>query len=254
MLGSLIGAGLGGLVGALADPAKANFVNPNFINQFSGPLGTATRDSFTFNQDPNRQGAVDFANSQLQGQLGNALSAVDPNRIAAFQNAFINARRPQLETNLQQQKQKLNANISGQGLAGSSSSIFAQGQNELNANQQRQQLLNQGILGGEALANQALLQNLQRFNAANMFSQQDINNRLNAFSTTNSAFNRANAFELQRNNLLNALAQKRAAQSQNKFKNIIGGVVAGTGFGDLLGGSNTLEKAFKLFQGGQSFA
>ena len=246
-LGSLIGAGIGGIAGALAPSGKAAFVNPNLITKFSGPLGTATRDGFTFNQDANRQAAVDFANQNLQGQLGNVLSAVDPNRIAAFQNAFINARRPQLEQALAQQQNKLNANIAGQGLAGSSSSLLAQALGRQLANQQRNQLFNQGIIGGENLANQALNQNLARFNAANAFSQQDIGNRLNAFNTTQNAFLNQNQFELGLNRRINELAKARAAQSQNRAKNIIGGITAGaqlgSGFGGGFGGGSGASAA-----------
>jgi len=241
---ALIGAGVGGLLGAFAPQDKAaNLVNPDFRTSFKGPLGTADRDGFTFSQDPNRQGAVDFANQGLQGALGNVLAGADQGRIDRFQNAFINARRPQLETALQQQGQNLNSNIAGQGLTGSSSSIFAQGQQQRNANEQRSQLFNQGILGGEALADQALRQSLSQFKAANAFSQGDINNRLAAQAGTTSALNQGNASAAMQANTLNGIELERNKQQNeiggSRWANIIGGITAGGSLGGSFGGGGT---------------
>jgi hypothetical protein len=239
---------LGGLAGAFAPSGKANFVNPNFLSQFKGPMGTSTREGFKFSQDPNRQAAVDFSNQQLQGQLANVFAGASPERISQFQNAFIDARRPQLEEALTQQKQALEAGISGQGRAGSSAALFSQGRQGELANRQRSELFNQGIMGGEALANQALQQNLTKFDAGRAFSQQDIGNQLQAFNQTQGAFDRGNQLELQKNQLLNQLAQKRAAQSGNKWKNIIGGIAAGASLGQGFGGS--FSDLFSGFGGG----
>lgn len=255
-LGSLIG----GIAGAFAPkPGVANFTQPDFVNQFSGPFGTATREGFEFDQDPNRQAAVDFANLGLEGSLADVMAGASPERIAEFQNAFLQARRPQLEEGITQQRQASEAGAAGQGITGSSADIFRRGREGELANRQRTQLFGESIMGGEALANQALQQDLAQLGATQGLSQQDFANQMAAMQGATGALRGSNQLELQRSRLANELEQKRAAQETNRrmapWKNVIGGITAGAGFGglsNLFGGGGVSGSAASPL-GGRSF-
>jgi len=236
-LGGLAGGVIGGLAGGLFGSKKktVNLVKPKTINQFQGPLGTATSTGFNFSQDPTRQTAIDaanqkfvgsvnafdpttinqtapsqlatnlagqgltgslqslagrqdinaqsgnanLANANLSGLLNNGL-AIDPARLNAFRDAFIQARSPTLENSLTNQQNALNASQGAKGTVGSSGSLLANQLFQESANRQRNSLQNQGIVGSENLANQALNQDLARLGAFNNVGQQGFNNQLAA--------------------------------------------------------------------------
>jgi len=246
--GGLLGGALGGLAGGFLPSNKAAFTYPNFLTSFKGPLGTSTRNGFTFSQDPARQAAVDAANQRLSGLLSQIAQGPSKATEIKFRDAFLAPRQARLNTQLQQQKQNLNANIAGQGLGGGSAALFAQGQQGVNANQQRNNLFNEAVSGGQALADRNLNQLINQFGLNSNLSQQDINNRLSAFGQTQGAFNAGNQFELAKSQFMNNLAQQRAAQSQNKLKDIFGGIVAGSGLGDALN-QKSFEPFLNLFGG-----
>jgi len=247
----LLGGALGGIAGGLIPSRKADFTNPDFINRFTGPLGTSTRTGFTFSQDPARQAAVDAANQRLSGLLSQIAQGPSKATETKFRDAFLAPRQARLNQQLKQQKQNLNANIAGQGLGGGSAALFAQGQQGVNANQQRNDLFNQAVFGGQQQADRNLSQLINQFSLNQGLSQQDINNRLAAFGQTQGAFNNQNNFELQKAGFMNKLAQARASQSQNRLQDIFGGITAGAGLGDLLGGAkqSSFEGLFNLFGG-----
>lgn len=259
-LGGLAGGLAGGLFGG--KPSAPAFVQPEDIKSFAGPLGTATKTGFDFQQDPSRQAAVDFANQQLLGGLQNVMQGFDPGRMEQFKSAWLGARRPELERSITQQAGQRRAGISGQGLAGTSGAILAEQAGQEGATRLREQLMSEAVMGGEALAQQDFAQRLQQLGAMGGLSQQDIGNMLNAFGTTQTALQGQQANALARAAMQNQIATGQAAaggDSQNALlRNIFGGVKAGAGlggmdFGGLFGGGGLSGSAASPL-GGRSFA
>lgn len=246
----LAGAGLGGILGGLSNPSSPNFVNPNFIDQFNvNGVGSSTNSGFKSGRSRSFMDALRTAEGSLNPLLQQILNSNSTGNGEKFQNAFINARRPQLEQSLQQQRQRLNANIASQGLAGSSSSIFAQGQQGKNANQQRNELFNQGILGGQALQQQDLQNLLAKFGSASNLSQQNFGNTLQSALGLGGLLNQNNQSEINKANSLNGIAQARNASSGNLLKSILSGAIGGAGIGNLFTGAGGFDFG-SLFGGG----
>ena len=263
-----LGAGLGGLAGGLfgSKPSVPQFVQPEDVKSFAGPLGIATKTGFDFSQDPSRQGAVDFANQQLLGGLQNVMQGFDPGRMQQFRDAFLGARRPELERSITQQAGQRRAGAAGQGLAGSSGAVLAEQAGQEGATRLREQLMNEAIMGGEALAQQDFAQRLQQLSAMGGLSQQDIGNMLNAFGATQGALQGQQSNALARagmqNQLIGQTAAAQDAASGSRLKNIFGGIKAGAGlggmdfssFGNMFGGGGGVTGSAANPLGGRSFA
>jgi len=258
---NLVGAGLGALGGAFgaSNRTSPTLVNPNFISNFKvGGVGNSTANGFTADRSAGFNNALGTAESSLNPLLSQILNHNSLGNQERFTNAFINSRRPQLETALQQQTQNLNKNIAGQGLAGSSSSIFAQGQNARNANEQRNQLFNQGILGGQALQQQDLQNLLGKFNLSQGLSQQNFGNTLQSALGLGGLLNQNNQSAINQADALNniAIARNKFANQNNgnMLSSILSGAIGGAGLGNLfggLGGGGSLSSMFGgLFGGG----
>jgi len=120
-----------------------------------------------------------IANSNVNSILNNGL-AIDPARLNSFRDAFIQARSPTLENALTNQQNAINASQGAKGTTGSSGSLLQNQLFQQSANRQRNALQNQGIVGAENLANQALNQDLSRLGAFQNIGQQGFNNQLAA--------------------------------------------------------------------------
>jgi len=254
LLGSGLGILGGGLLGALSNKKGPSFSTPNFINNFGvNGVGTATNSGFT----PGRSGAFNNALGTAEGSLNPLLQQILNHGSNAntqrFQDAFINARRPQLDTALKQRKQNLNSNIAGQGLGGSSAALFAQGQNARNNNEQLNQLFNQGILGGQALQQQDLQNLIGKFGLSNNLTQQNFNNTLQSALGLGGLLNQNNQSAINRTNALNQIrnAQFNSDKNNSMLSSILSGAIGGAGFGNLLGGKGGFDLG-SLFSGGGS--
>jgi len=260
-LGGLLGAGLGGILGGLTNTNASSPLlrDPRFINSFGvGGVGTSTANGFTAGRSGAFNKALGTAEGALNPLLQQILGNSSANGVRGFRNAFINARRPQLERSIRNNRNRLNANIAGQGLSGSSSSILAQNEANRSANEQRNQLFNQGILGGQALQQQNLQNLFNKFNTAQGLSQQNFSNTLQSAlglggllnSNNQSAINQADAL----NNI--AIARNKFANQNNgnMLSSILSGAIGGAGLGNLfggLGGGGSLSSMFGgLFGGG----
>jgi len=216
---------------------KPDLVNPARIGKFQGALGTATPTGFGFSQDKNRQSAVDSANLGLRQLLEGGLGA-DAGRLENFRRAFFNARSPALERLLAQQQQASAARSGARGTQTNSADIYRNVLQNQAANEQRQNLLNQSILGSESLADRLLRNNLAQLQGLGSLSQQDIGNRLAAQQATMNALFGSQRNELNFNNAINALAQKRADNENAAGQNFLGTAagIAGLGLTGLGGG------------------
>ena len=230
-------AALGGLAGALSHKGAPAFVTPNFHGSFNvNGVGKSTGDGFTADRSLGFMNALRGAEGSLNPLLQKILNSNSTGNAEKFQNAFVNARRPQLDRALAQRTDRLNSNISGQGLSGSSASLLAQYQNARSNNEQIQQLLNQGIIGGQALQQQDLQNNLNKFGLANNFSQQNFGNTLQSALGLGGLLNQNNQMEINKANALNGIAQARNASSGNMLSSILSGVQGGLSIGSGLSG------------------
>jgi len=245
---ALIGAGLGALAGGLTHKKKTvpSFVTPKFVTRLGvGGVGAATANGFTPDRSTGFNNAVGTAENNLNPLLNGILNHGSTGNTERFQNAFINARRPQLDTALQQRKQNLNSNIAAQGLGGSSAALFAQGQNARNNNEQIQQLLNQGIVGGQALQQQDLQNQINKFGLANNLSQQNFGNTLQSALGLGGLLNQNNQSAINQANALNGIASARAqAADMNKgglMSSILSGAIGGASLGKGISGMGEEE-------------
>ena len=246
-LGGLAGGLAGGLFGK--KPSVPQFVQPEDIKSFTGPLGTASKTGFDFSQDPSRQAGVDYSNQQLLGGLQKVMQGFDPGRMQGFKDAWLAPRRPERERSIQQQAGQRRAGLSGQGLTGSSGAIMAEQAGQEGATRLREQLMNQAVMGGEALAQQDFQQRLQQLGAMGGMSQQDIANQMNAFAVSQNALQGQQANALARARMQNQnIAGTTAAQNAGKdstLTNILGGIKAGVGMGGI-----DYTNPFSAFGGG----
>jgi len=255
MFGSLIGAGLGALAGGLThrNSTVPSFVNPNLVTKLNvGGVGTSTANGFKAGRSNGFNNAVGTAENNLNPLLNSILNHGSNANTQRFQNAFINARRPQLDTALQQRKQNLNSNIAAQGLGGSSAALFAQGQNARNNNEQIQQLLNQGILGGQALQQQDLQNQISNFGLANNLSQQNFGNTLKSALGLGGLLNQNNQSAINQANVLNGIAQARAQAADLNKGGLMSAILSGAIGGASLGGGSLGDSISSLFSGGGS--
>ena len=205
------GAAIGGVAGGLGlfggggggGPAV---VPPERINQYHSAFGTATPEGVTRYEDPN-QSNIDMARQGTTDILAGGLGAGDA-RLNEFQNAYFDARSPELERNIALQQQQQNIQSATRGTTGSSSDLFREALSNQQANEQRGNLLNQAIQGRENLANQALNQDLARAQYYGGVTQQGFNNQMGAAQFG-----------------ANSLAQSQG--SANAFSNAASGVAAG---------------------------
>jgi len=216
-IGTAIGAGLGGLAGGLFG-GKSKKAPPMEIARqraaFSGPLGRSTQTGFTYNALPGQLQAAGTSGTQLNQLLSQGL-AIDPNRQARYQQAYYASRAPDMIRQQKQQQNQLNNARAASGQSGSMAAIL--GGSLLADNQARQlaQLQSQSVLGGEALANQALQQDAMRANVYNQQLQQLFGNRLNAMTGTQNAYNAQAQLDL-------AFVNQRNAARQGQFGTNLG--------------------------------
>jgi len=243
MLGSLIGAGIGALAGGLTHNNKTvpTFRNPNFVNSVGvNGVGTATANSFKSDRSTGFNNAVGTAENNLNPLLNGILNHGSNANTEKFQNAYINARRPQLDQSIANRKNQLNSNIARQGLGGSSAALLAQNMNARSNNEQIQQLLNQGVLGGQALQQQDLQNQINKFGLANNLSQQNFGNTLQSALGLDGLLNQNNQSAINQANALNGIASARAqAADMNKgglMSSILSGAIGGASLGSGLGG------------------
>lgn len=247
-----IGAAAGGLGGLLGSGDAPKLQTAKKIGKFNGALGTATPEGFNFQQDANRQAAVDSSNQQLSSLLAGGLN-IDQNRLQGFQDAFLAQRQSALERNLAQQRQQANVQQSVAGTGGSSADLFRNALQGQSANEQRGNLLNQAITGRENLANQALQQQLAQGQFLGGLSQQDVGNQLNAQNATLNALFGSQGNEINYTNAVNQVADANAAnkKSSNKLGNFFSGALqGGTGALSAFGGGGDTGGLGSFFGGG----
>jgi len=227
------GAVLGGLAGSLKKrPAGIGTLERvNQRKQFKSGIGTSTPTGFTYKPLQGQQQAVGTSANQLNQLLSGGL-AIDPNRQANYQQAFLNSRLPFLQQQQAQQRSRQSASNAASGASGGIGAIY--GNQALGQNQQLalNQLQNQSVLGGEALANQALQQDVQRAGIYNKQLQQFLNNQLNAQATNQNAFNAQAGLDInfanQHNGAKTAEFQGNKAHNNfSRFGNIASGAIGG---------------------------
>ena len=231
---------IGGLMGGSSSgPAAPQLTPAPKVGAFTSGLGSAGPNQFTYTPNANVQAATDMARQQLLGQLGKGLT-YDPTQAAQYTQAYLGARQPALEQQLQQQTQQQQAGLGATGMAGSSGAAYQQALQQQMANQARTELQNQAVLGGQQLAVQDLQNKLASAGALQGLSQQDIQNQLAAMQAMVGAQQGAQAQETARagGNAQMALNQWQAANQANQqnLSNIFGGALVGQQIGSKIGG------------------
>ena len=250
-LGSLVGAGLGGLLGALSHQSGPSYINPQFQNSFGvNGVGTSTAAGFQSGRSNPYMKALGTAESSLNPLLKQIMNNNTKGGREKFQKAYIDARRPQLDRAIKNRTNTLNSNISGQGLSGASSSVMKQNENARSGTEQTQQLLNQGILGGQQLQQQNLQNLMSKFGMANNMSQQNFNNTLQSAIGLGGLRNQNNQAAINQANAMNQIAQANAASRGNPLSSILSGATGGISLGDSIGSSLADFDFGSLFGGG----
>jgi len=258
MFGALLagGAALGALSGAFGKKPKgiAPLEQAKQRGSFKSGTGTSTADGFTYNALPGQVQAVNTSGNQLNQLLSGGL-AIDPNRQAKYQQAFYDSRAPQLAREQASTRNRANNARASSGASGSLAAIL--GQQALQTGQQNQlsQLQNQSVLGGEALANQALQQDAMRANIYNQQLQQYLGNQINAQASNQNAFNSQAGLDMNFANQRNgaALGTFNANKARDSFSRLgsimngaIGGGIAGMNAAKLFGGSSGVGSSAPL--------
>jgi len=237
MWGQLIGAGIGALAGgATGKQDVPNLVTPEQIKSYSGPLGTATSTGFTYAPAAGTAPITSAARQNLLDIVGGGLT-FNPALANQYQTAYMQQFQPQLEQNIAQERQRMEAANAAKGLSGSSGAILGNQLFGTQAEQQRQALLGQAFMGGQNLMQQELGRRLSALNAFQGLSQQDIANALQASGQTQQARIGSQQNELNYNRALNEVLAANAKNKNQAQQSFLGNIAGGAQAGFSLGGA-----------------